>query len=103
MDTERIQLKPFLISLILLSLAEACRMVLLPGDPPSGAVKLAIIAGIRINALALFLGTMVLWGKGLRSLGLAKDQIGPGIKNGVIWSLGFGFLVIAGFGIRSFL
>jgi len=99
MDTERIAVKPFLICLVLLALAELCRMALLPQGRPLDAVALAIIGGFRLTELALFLGAILLWGKGLASLGLAGYQILPGIKMGVIWSIGFGALVIAGFGI----
>jgi len=98
MDAEKIELKPFLISLFLLALAEGGRIAILPHGKRLSTAALAVIGGIRIFELALFLVTFSLWGNGLKSIGLARDQIFPGIKRGLIWSAGFGFIVSIGFG-----
>ena len=98
MDAERIELKPFLISIALLLLVEGGRIVLLPRGPLNSVTPLAVIGGIRIVELTLFLAVFLLWGNGLKSIGLSREQVLPGIQKGLIWAICFGVIVSIGSG-----
>ena len=58
---------------------------------------LLTLGAVRLLETALMIMVLMLWGKGLASVGLARDQWKPGLKRGLIWSAGFGFLTFLGF------
>ena len=47
----------------------------------------------RSMEIGVFLLIFIMWGDGLASLGLARNQILPGLRRGLIWSAGFGCIV----------
>jgi membrane protease YdiL (CAAX protease family) len=54
-----------------------------------------ILGCARLLQILLIVLIVLFWGSGLSSVGLARASLVPGIKRGLIWSLGFG--VVAGF------
>ena len=54
-----------------------------------------ILGCARLLQILLIVLIVLFWGSGLSSVGLARSSLVPGIKRGLIWSLGFG--VVAGF------
>jgi hypothetical protein len=59
--------------------------------------SLTLLAGARLLQTGAVLTTFRRAEGHLRSLGLGKDGLGPGVRGGVAWSLGFGAVVLAGF------
>ena len=56
------------------------------GDP------MIILGAMRFLQITLILLIVILWGKGLETIGLDLSRIFFGIKKGLIWSFGFGIL-----------
>ncbi len=95
----KIKIKPFLISLAALFFIEAGRAILLKHI---SLPMLVGLGGLRFFEIIIFILIFFILDNDLSALGLASSQILPGIKKGLIWSLGFGVLVIAGAGIIYF-
>ena len=75
-----------LIAVLIVELAYMLVVLKVPGDP-------MIILGVtRLLQITLVLLIVILWGKGLESIGFERPQIFFGIKKGLIWSFGFGIL-----------
>ena len=49
-----------------------------------------ILAGGRLFQILLIILIVVIWGKGLSSIGLARSGMASGLKKGLLWSAGFG-------------
>ncbi len=96
METEKIEIKTLIISIAgILSIEVATRVVISKGlyDP------MMTLGAARLFEIILIVLIILIWGKGLSSIGLAPSKISLGIKKGLIWSAGFGmfaFLVFAG-------
>lgn len=96
MEADRIQLKPFLIACAGVFILEGV------GNPLMRAgwrYPVAVLGLLRIAEIWVVIGIFGRWGRGLKDLGLARDQNSAGIRQGVIWSAGFGMLVLIGFGL----
>lgn len=95
MDTKKVGVKPFIISLVSLVLIESIRAFL-----THLGFKFSIfhLGGIRILELIVFVTTINLWGNGMISMGLSGPEIRPGVISGIIWSACFGGVVLLGFG-----
>jgi membrane protease YdiL (CAAX protease family) len=48
-----------------------------------------ILGGARLLQIFLIILIVVTWGKGLSSIGLARSDLVPGLKKGLLWSAGF--------------
>ena len=57
-------------------------------------LSMLILGCARLLQILLIVLIVLFWGSGLSSVGLARSRLGPGIKRGLIWSIGFG--VVAG-------
>lgn len=91
METGKVQLKTLMICLIAISCVEAGRWgIVYRGLYP----PLVAIAAARLLEIGLILVVVLIWGKGLSSVGLLRSRILPGFKKGLIWSAGFGTLVL---------
>ncbi|NIR14203.1 MAG: hypothetical protein GWN86_09690, partial [Desulfobacterales bacterium] len=49
-----------------------------------------ILGGARLFEILLIILIVLTWGKGLPSIGLARSEMFPGLKKGLLWSAGFG-------------
>lgn len=102
MDPKAITLKHLLLSIGILLLTEAARSAMIRQLNIS---PLFILGGIRsiqiILILQIFSGNVPIGGihTTLQSLGLAPSQIISGLRNGLLWSFGFGVVVLIGFGV----
>jgi membrane protease YdiL (CAAX protease family) len=96
METEKIDLKTLLLSLAAVVLTELGTRSLasLEIAPP-----IALTGAARLIEISLILMIVIIWGKGVVSLGLSRDTIVPGLTRGLLWSLAFGLVAAAGFGI----
>jgi len=97
MESNKIGIKPFFIALGAIAIIEIVARNVIPvcGFLPSMAIQ----GGIRIGELILLVLIVVIWGKGLSSIGIAKNQLLPGVKKGLLWSFGFGLAVLITAGI----
>mgnify|MGYP006271353399 CR=1 FL=1 len=59
--------------------------------------SLVLLAGARLLQTVAVLASFFRVDGHLRSLGLGKKELAPGVRRGVVWSLGFGAIVLAGF------
>lgn len=94
MATDRVPLRPFLLSLAAVLAVEALLMTaasLLPGR------ELVLIGVGRIAVTALILAIFHWRGNGVTALGLGRDQLVPGLWRGALWSVGFAVVVAAVF------
>jgi membrane protease YdiL (CAAX protease family) len=94
MATNTIETKVLFVSIGSLIAAEAAMRVVLAGAmyPP-----MLILGMARLVEIFLLLLIVSLWGKGMSSIGLARDQIMTGVKKGLIWSAVFGLCACLGF------
>lgn len=56
----------------------------------SGYHPMFVLAGARLLQILLIILIVVIWGKGLSSVGLARSEMVSGLKKGLLWSAGFG-------------
>ena len=61
-----------------------------------------ILGCARLLQILLIVLIVLFWGGGLSSVGLARSRLVPGIKKGLIWSLGFGVVAGLVFGVLFF-
>jgi len=105
MDSDKIKIRHFLISLAALFFIEAGGAILLKYTPLSMIIRIGIL---RLAEIIIFILIFFIEDNDLSALGLASSQILPGIKKGLVWSFGFGVLVVAGavviylFGVNPF-
>ncbi len=92
----KIEAKTFYICVLVLFLTETVASRIISG---SGLVPMIMLGLIRVLEIILLIIVIQVWGNGLSSIGLGKSHILPGIKRGILWSLGFGVIVLIGFGI----
>ena len=94
MATIRIQLAPFLISIIAIGIIEM--LVRLPsiGNPTYGLLFLGIVRLVEATVILL-----AVWQcqQGLSSIGLAPAAIRDGLAKGLLWSAAFGAAALLGF------
>jgi len=96
MDPDKIALRPFLISVAGLFFIEtAAELISRTGFMPS----VVLTAAARISEILFFLYLFNLSSDGLSSIGLARHQLIPGLKSGLIWSAAFGTIVMIGAGL----
>jgi hypothetical protein len=99
MESDRIQLKLFCFSILILCVMEGMGSLIITSVKGHSVM---VLGGIRLMESILLLG-MFKWREGgLSALGLGQDQIISGLKRGILWALGFGVLVLA-IGIILFL
>jgi len=91
MEPVRIEIKTLCLSLTAVFLTEIAVRPLIPKNP-TGAV--ALVGIIRIFQAVLLLWIVSHRGKGLQNIGLLSSRIFSGFKKGLIWSAGFGGVVL---------
>ena len=90
METKPIEVKVFLLTLGALILIEGVARLLIS----RGLYDSMIVLGVtRVLETGSIVSCVLLWGKGLPSIGLARARIAHGIRRGLIWSAGFAVVV----------
>lgn len=94
MEANQVETKTLIISLaIVVSVELAMRLVL-----PRHALQSMVALGIaRVLQASLIILSLVTWGQGVSSIGLTSSKILVGFKKGLIWSAGFGIVVLLTF------
>lgn len=98
MEAKRIKIKTLIICLGAICFVEAARWLVTSRhlwDPMIG------LGTARLLETILILLIVLLWGKGLTSIGLASSKIIPGFIKGLTWSVGFGVVALLGFFVLS--
>jgi membrane protease YdiL (CAAX protease family) len=98
LEAKKIKIKTLIICLGAICFVEAARWLVTSRnlwDPMIG------LGTARLVETILILLIVLLWGKGLPSVGLASSKIFPGIIKGLTWSVGFGVVALLGFFILS--
>ena len=92
--SQRVQLNTLILILVTILVVEWAQRIFsskVPHDP------MIILGAARIFQVILIILIVLIWGKGLESIGLHLPQILFGIKKGFIWSFGFGILAFLAF------
>jgi membrane protease YdiL (CAAX protease family) len=92
MEAEKVGIKLFGVSILILLATEIGSMYLFSVFPRH---HILILGGIRTLQLAAFIFAVIVFGRGMSDIGLAKDEIIPGIIKGLVWSLCFGISALA--------
>jgi membrane protease YdiL (CAAX protease family) len=95
METEKIEAKIISLALVSIIIVE-----LITGKVMGSATRdlyYLIQGAARVIDIVLIVLIVVLWGKGLSSIGLEKSGIRKGIIKGLMWSAGFGVVAAIGF------
>jgi hypothetical protein len=98
LEAKRIKIKTLIICLGAICFVEAARWLVTSRhlwDPMIG------LGTARLLETILILLIVLLWGKGLTSIGLASSKIIPGFIKGLTWSVGFGVVALLGFFVLS--
>jgi membrane protease YdiL (CAAX protease family) len=98
METNQVQTKTLIISLAVIVSVESAMRLVLPKQPLDSMVLLGVARVLQVSLIILYL---VIWGQGVSCVGLATSKIVDGIKKGLIWSAGFGVVVVLAFSILS--
>lgn len=98
LEAKKIKIKTLIICLAAICFVEAARWLVTSRHLWDTMVGLGTA---RLLETILILLIVLLWGKGLPSIGLASPKIFPGIIKGLTWSVGFGVVALLGFFILS--
>jgi membrane protease YdiL (CAAX protease family) len=93
MEANQVETKTLIISLAIIVFIELAVWLVLPTQ-----LNTIILLGIaRALQASLIILCVVTWGQGVSCIGLATSNIVAGFKKGLIWSAGFGIIVLLAF------
>jgi len=90
MDSNKITKETLIISITSIVIIEGAAHAVASGtklDP------LLLIGAARLLQAISMVTIVMVWGKGLASVGITRSEIGAGLKRGLLWCAGFGILV----------
>ena len=91
MEAKEIHIKTLLLCLAAVIAVELGTWVV---TSASGFHPMLILATARLLQIVLIMLIVMTWGKGLSSIGLARPEMISGLKEGLLWSAGFGAVAI---------
>jgi uncharacterized protein len=94
MEASEIKIKTFFISLAAIAGIEGTAKIAVSG---SNLNPMMILGAVRLLEIILIIGIVLVWGKGISSMGLAPSTMIHGIKKGVLWSAVFGLVTFFAF------
>jgi membrane protease YdiL (CAAX protease family) len=94
MEAKQIEIKVFLLSLGAIILLEGAARLLISRGLYHPMI---VLGGTRVLETGVIVSSVLLWGKGLPSIGLARSRIVPGLRKGLMWSAGFGVVTFLAF------
>jgi membrane protease YdiL (CAAX protease family) len=89
MEASEIKIKPLLISLGIIAFIEVVTRLVISRNYFNPMMTLG---AARLLETGLIIQIVLVWGKGVSTIGLAPSTIVRGIKKGLIWSAGFGLV-----------
>ena len=94
MEAKQIDRKILIISLAaIVSVEWSLRVVVSKGLFDS----MVTLGAARLLEIILVILVLLIWGRGVSSVGLAPSRIIPGLKKGLVWSAGFGIVAFFAF------
>ena len=94
MEAKQIDRKTLIISLAaIVSVEWSLRVVVSKGLFDS----MVTLGAARLLEIILVILVLLIWGRGVYSVGLAPSRIIPGLKKGLVWSAGFGIVAFFAF------
>ena len=94
MEAKQIEIKALFISLgAIASIEAAMRLFFIRGL----SSPMLALGGVRLIEAGLIVTSVMIWGNGVTSLGLARSGIVVGLKRGLLWSAGFGAIALLSF------
>jgi hypothetical protein len=94
MEAKQIDRKTLIISLAaIISVEWSLRVVVSKGLFDS----MVTLGAARLLEIILVILVLLIWGRGVSSVGLAPSRIIPGLKKGLVWSAGFGIVAFFAF------
>jgi membrane protease YdiL (CAAX protease family) len=94
MEASKIKIKTLCISLATIAFIEVAIKIIVSG---SYFNTMMILGTARLLETVLIVLIVLIWGKGMSSIGLAPSTIVRGIKKGLIWSAAFGLVTFFAF------
>jgi membrane protease YdiL (CAAX protease family) len=94
MEASEIEIKPLLISLVAIAFIEVVTRFIISRNYFNPMMTLG---AARLLETGLIMQIVLVWGKGVSSIGLAPSTMVRGIKKGLIWSAGFGLATFFAF------
>lgn len=96
MEANQVETRTLITSLAIIAFIELAMRLVLPRYALDSMVILGVARVLQVSLIILFLVT---WGQGVSCIGLAPPKIVDGLKKGLIWSAGFGMLVLLAFAV----
>jgi len=94
MEAKQIDTKTLIISLAaIVSVEWSLRVVVSKGLFDS----MVTLGAARLLEIILVILVLLIWGRGVSSVGLAPSRIIPGLRKGLVWSAGFGIVAFFAF------
>ena len=94
MEAKQIDRKTLIISLAaIVSVEWSLRVVVSKGLFDS----MVTLGAARLLEIILVILVLLIWGRGVSSVGLAPSRIIPGLRKGLVWSAGFGIVAFFAF------
>ena len=93
MEANKIKIKTLFISIATIAFIEVATRIVISR---SYFNPMAILGVARVLETGLIILIVLVWGKGLSSIGLAPSTMSRGLKKGLIWSAGFGLVTFFG-------
>ena len=94
MEASKIKIKTLCVSLATIAFIEVAIKIVVSG---SYFNTMMILGTARLLETVLIVLIVLIWGKGMSSIGLAPSTIVRGIKKGLIWSAAFGLVTFFAF------
>lgn len=96
METGKIEIKTLVAAMaVVLALEAAAGAAVYIGAAP----RLLVAGAARLAAIGLIALVVSIWDQGPGSIGLGRGELGPGLKKGLLLSVGFGLAAACGFAV----
>ncbi len=94
MEAKKIEIKIFFLALATLVFIETAAILSVSGIKVPPVVVTGVV---RLIEIALIIIIVLVWGKGLSSIGLVPSKMVNGLIRGLLWSAGFGIITLFAF------
>ncbi len=96
MEAEQVPTKALITSIAIIVAVECAMRLVAPKQPFDSMIALGAARLLEVTLVILFL---MIWGQGISSIGLVTSEVVTGFKKGLIWSVGFGIVVLLVFAV----
>jgi membrane protease YdiL (CAAX protease family) len=96
MEANQVGTKTLIISLAIIVFVESAMRLILPGTSYDSMLLIGLARVLQVGLIIFYVMTR---GPGVSGIGLAPSDMFVGLKKGMIWSVGFGILVLLSFAL----